>query len=380
MHTVESNPRPYPSGPQVLQNNKTGSDRYQGILINRNLDEGAVGLPCGTPTDRCANPLSERTNRPFSQHQAEIKGSNGTINVQTGASHVPHISSMSNAHIESKCDLESQSWNKNIGLSKSREAENHQFTMFNTESMYPSRFSLTPHVSERFGSKPDCYWESRPGNENQILSGPDRLPFRHDTPSAHDGSGYYSGGSPRHGRAGQHNPKLKAPIFNGRYSEWPYFKRLFLEAASINAWSEREVRYHLLRSVEDEAKTFIISIDKQIEGSSLANIFAIMEQRFGETNGSHHYQSLLESKAWRQGDSLRLYVDEIRRLVSLAYHEVPNLIQQESLVRKHFVNGITDMTLKHKMLVDPPASVETAVQYAERYVAAIDCMSKQKPV
>ena len=38
------------------------------------------------------------------------------------------------------------------------------------------------------------------------------------------------------------------------------------------------------------------------------------------------------------------------------------------------------MTLKHKMLVDPPASVETAVQYAERYVAARDCMSKQKPV
>ena len=59
---------------------------------------------------------------------------------------------------------------------------------------------------------------------------------------------------------------------------------------------------------------------------------------------------------------------------------MPNLIQQESLVRKHFVNGITDMTLKHKMLVDPPASVETAVQYAERYVAARDCMSKQKPV
>ena len=54
---------------------------------------------------------------------------------------------------------------------------------------------------------------------------------------------------------------------------------LFLEAASLNAWSEQEVRYHLLRSVEDEAKTFIISIDKQIEGSSLA-IFAIIEQHF----------------------------------------------------------------------------------------------------
>ena len=186
--------------------------------------------------------------------------------------------------------------------------------------------------------------------------------------------------SSRQGRTANQSRKLKSPVFKGQYSEWPYFKRLFLEAAVLNEWSEQETRYHLLSNLEGEARTFIISMDKQIEASSLSKIFAIMEHRFGETNSSHHHQALLESKSWKLGESLRLYLDEIRRLVSLAYPEVPSLYQQEALVRKHFVNGITDMVLKQKMLVDPPASVDLAVQYAERYVAAKDCMSKQKVV
>ena len=54
----------------------------------------------------------------------------------------------------------------------------------------------------------------------------------------------------------------------------------------------------------------------------------------------------------------------------LAYPEIQGWAQQESLVRKHFINSLLDMTLKQKLLIDPPNSVDAAVQYAECYVAA----------
>ena len=127
--------------------------------------------------------------------------------------------------------------------------------------------------------------------------------------------------------------------------------------------------YNLLNALKDKAKSFIVSIKSQLSSLSFNGLMAVMEHRFGAGSGSPHYQSLIESKTWKWGDNLRTYLDEVRRLVMLAYPEVQRWAQQESLVRKHFINGLLDMTLKQKLLIDPPNSVDTAVQYAERYVA-----------
>ena len=164
--------------------------------------------------------------------------------------------------------------------------------------------------------------------------------------------------------------KIKPPTFSGQSHEWQYFKRLFTNAAIINNWSEEEKLYNLLNAMQDEAKSFIVSIETQLSNLSFMGLITLMDHRFGAGNGSPHYQSLLESKVWRFSDNLRTYLDDVRRLVMLSYPEVQGWAQQESLVRKHFINGVADMTLKQKLLIDPPNSVDAAVQYAERYVAA----------
>ena len=167
--------------------------------------------------------------------------------------------------------------------------------------------------------------------------------------------------------------KVKPPSFNGSYNEWPYFKSLFLEAARMNDWTDQERKYYLMSNVHDEARTFVISLNHQMTGISFMDLLQAMEKRFGVGDRSHHFQSLLESLTWKVGENLRKYLDEVRRLVSLAYVEVP-CNQQESLVKKHFINGLLEYQLKQKLLIDPPSSSESAMQYAERYVAANQAM------
>ena len=164
--------------------------------------------------------------------------------------------------------------------------------------------------------------------------------------------------------------KIKAPTFNGSYEEWPYFKRLFLHACSLNGWSTQESFYNLLSSLNGDARSFIISMEAQLSFLSFEELLRLMENRFGVGDRSTHFQSLLEGRSWKWGDNLRLYQDEIRRLVSLAFPEVQGWHHQEILVKKYFINGVQDYNLKQRLLIDPPNTLEGAVQYCERFVAA----------
>ena len=130
--------------------------------------------------------------------------------------------------------------------------------------------------------------------------------------------------------------KFKPPCFNGSYEEWPYFKRLFLNASNLNGWNNQQRLYNLLNSLQGDARTFIISMEAQLSHLSFEEVIQMMETRFGIGDRSAHFQSLLEGRTWKWGDNLRTYQDEIRRLVSLAFPEVQGWNHQEILVKKYF--------------------------------------------
>ena len=111
-------------------------------------------------------------------------------------------------------------------------------------------------------------------------------------------------------------------------------------------------------------------MEAQLSHLSFTEVLRMLESRFGVGDRTTHFQSLLESRTWKWGDNLRTYQDEIRRLVSLAFPEVQGWYHQEVLVRKYFINGLQDPALKKQLLIEPPASLEAAVQYCERFVAA----------
>ena len=134
----------------------------------------------------------------------------------------------------------------------------------------------------------------------------------------------------------------------------------------------------MLSGLEGEAKEFIISMDAQLHNASFDELFTIMDKRFGYGSKSQHYQALLESLFFKPGDNLRTYLDEVRRLVTLSYPEIPDWMQREGLVKKHFVNGIQDYGLKQKLLIDPPATAQDAIQYAERYITTRASLASQK--
>ena len=89
--------------------------------------------------------------------------------------------------------------------------------------------------------------------------------------------------------------KIKSPTFDGQSHKWQYFKRLFLNAATIYHWTEEERLYNLLNAMKDEAKSFTVSIESQLSSLSFNGLMAVMEHRIGAGSGSPHYQSLLES-------------------------------------------------------------------------------------
>ena len=145
----------------------------------------------------------------------------------------------------------------------------------------------------------------------------------------------------------------------------------------MNACSNQESRYYLMANVNDEARTFLLSLNNQMKNMHFHDLLEAMEKRFGVTDQSPHFQSLLESMTWKTGDNLRKYLDEVRRLVALAYTEVPSF-QQEALVKTHFISGLMEPQLKQKMLIEPPPTSESAMQYAERYVAAKQAMETNR--
>ena len=65
--------------------------------------------------------------------------------------------------------------------------------------------------------------------------------------------------------------KIKPP-FNGSYEEWPYFKRLFVEASSLNGWGRQQKLYNLLNSLQGDARTFIISMEGQLSHLSFEDL------------------------------------------------------------------------------------------------------------
>ena len=201
------------------------------------------------------------------------------------------------------------------------------------------------------------------GFDNQFQRGTDVQDRRRDS---HSGNRNYA--------------KIKTPVFDGSYDEWPLFKRMFLKVASLNHWGDEEIYFNLLNALDGEAKSYIISMERQLENLSCYQLMDMMEQRFGVGDRSAHFQTILEGKIWRKDDNLRMYQDDIRRLVSLAFPEVQGWTHQEILVKKYFINGIQEYQLKQRLLIDAPSTLEAAVQYCERFIAAKSAVdSSRKP-
>ena len=61
-----------------------------------------------------------------------------------------------------------------------------------------------------------------------------------------------------------------------------------------------------------------------------------MEQHFGEINGSYHYQTLLKSKDWRQGDMVsKMLVDSTafaETTVSVLFEPKPTFLKDSGLI------------------------------------------------
>ena len=111
----------------------------------------------------------------------------------------------------------------------------------------------------------------------------ERLPFYNDSArmnhrfpsdfqSANEPEGQFRSGIDRFYPSGRDIPResvswnrvseTKAPTFNGLHEEWPLFRRLFLETATLNHWGEQERYINLLKSLVGDAKTYWISIEK----------------------------------------------------------------------------------------------------------------------
>lgn len=156
----------------------------------------------------------------------------------------------------------------------------------------------------------------------------------------------------------------KPPRFDGKFSEWRYFKDMFLRTCRINAWSFDEQVLHLMGSLEGEAKEFAMSMD--YESMSLNEWLDRLESRFGCVRNARHYMTLLNSKTWNTNENPRKYADDLRRLVKLAYPDSPSHYQN-ALIMNHFIQGIGDKDLQLQLNLHPPHSLERAIEFVESF-------------
>ena len=160
---------------------------------------------------------------------------------------------------------------------------------------------------------------------------------------------------------------FKPEKFSGRASDWVMFKNMFEMACQANQWSDAEQIYNLLSNITGEAQSYVTSLEHKPLSLTPSQWLRLLEDRFGRSRNPQHYRSMLSNKTWSNSQDPRAYADEIRRLISLAYQDCPSQYR-ETLLLQHFLVGVREADLQKHFRLNPPHSIDSAIEFMERWI------------
>ena len=152
--------------------------------------------------------------------------------------------------------------------------------------------------------------------------------------------------------------KVKPEKFSGSVGTSFYsFIAQFENCSEINQWNEREKILMLRSSLTGNALSILwdLGSDKDYSYEELVDM---LKARYGSKGQTETYRLQLRTRRQSRGESLSNLMQDIRKLMALAYPgKMSELI--EEIARDVFIKALYDRNLALQVLTKKPKSLET---------------------
>ena len=144
------------------------------------------------------------------------------------------------------------------------------------------------------------------------------------------------------------------------------FLKQFEQLATLQSWTEERKRVILISKLENEALSAVAATDC----SSYDSVVLILKKTFASTDTSV-YTLKLSSRQQKKGEELNTLAWDIQKLGKKAYPTADEKTLDE-LNKEHFINALTDESLRVMVRFKDPTTLQDALKMAERIAAHSD--------
>lgn len=160
--------------------------------------------------------------------------------------------------------------------------------------------------------------------------------------------------------------QTKAHSYDGKTS-WNDYMVHFETVANLNNWSGKIKAMKLIACMQDDALSTLGDINTH-SPPSYEDLISTMSKRFEPKNQMELYRNQMDARVRKKGESLPELVQDIKRLVRLAY---PNAQQdvRDSLAYRTFKDALNDRDLAFAICQGNIDTIDEALNLALKYEA-----------
>ena len=162
--------------------------------------------------------------------------------------------------------------------------------------------------------------------------------------------------------SGHHKPEK----FDGK-SNWRDYRAQFNIVARLNGWDEAAKASFLASSLRGPALEVLGDLQEE-DREDYPLLVAALEQRFGNRNQAELHKVQLKTRCKSKNETYQEMAQAIRRLTREAYPRT-DASTHETLALDAFIEGISDDSIREKVLDRKPTDLESAVLLAVEYEA-----------
>ncbi len=153
----------------------------------------------------------------------------------------------------------------------------------------------------------------------------------------------------------------RPPPYDGRTS-WEAYRSQFEMLATLGRWSEPQKATYLAVSLRGTALT-VLSNMPQERRTSYSALAVALQNRFGTAHQAELHRATLRNRGRRREESLPEPMEDIERLVRLAYPQAePTML--EVLAKDHFIDALADEDMRLRLRQARPESLQQALETA----------------
>lgn len=153
--------------------------------------------------------------------------------------------------------------------------------------------------------------------------------------------------------------------FSGTTSLDVFMKR-FAICAKYGRWTKKEEELHQLScALSGEASDILCESDAD-SITTVEQLTQRLYERFGTAAKTTLFQTELHSRRQQPNETLSTLVADIRRLISHAYHGLPQQYV-ETIAIQSFVGALKNRTLAKQICLNAPRTLQDAYHFALRY-------------